>query len=82
MEDLTDAAPAHRYPMGVQLFAQLGQRTVRLRPYPITQLLLDRRRDPTQATVPGLRLALHPSAQPPLPAYLAHVLKADSKAPR
>jgi hypothetical protein len=62
MKDLTDAAPAHRYSLGVQVFAQLGQRTVRLLPYPITQLLLDRRSDPAYAAVPGLRLAVHPPA--------------------
>jgi hypothetical protein len=59
MKDLTDAAPAHRYSLGLQLFAQLGQRAVRLLPYPGTQLLLDHRRDPAQAAVPGLRPALH-----------------------
>ena len=62
MKDLTDAAPAYRYSLGMQLFAQLGQRAVRLLAYPITQLLLDRRRDPAQAAVPGLWLALHPAA--------------------
>jgi hypothetical protein len=62
VKDLTDAAPAHRYALGVQLFAQLGQRAIRLLPYPITQLLLDWGRDPAQAAVPRLRLALHPAA--------------------
>ena len=35
MKDLTDAAPAHCYSLGVQLFAQLGQRAIRLLPCPI-----------------------------------------------
>ncbi|MGA2890796.1 MAG: hypothetical protein ABSE51_22460 [Terracidiphilus sp.] len=62
MKDLTDAAAAHRYSLGVQLFTQLGQGAVRLLPYPIPQLLPDGGRDPAQAAVPGLRLALHLTA--------------------
>jgi len=41
MKDLADAAAAHRYSLGLQLFAQLGQLTVRLLPYPITHLVAE-----------------------------------------